>query len=139
MPEIKLKPCPFCGSRGRIMRAENNAYVVRCKDCGAQTARSFIKDWHRNKFIAQGNAAEAWNRRTDEVNEPLTLEELRNMNGEPVWMVSKINNTGEWGILRVHETHNSWFIGISGSCTVYGKDTYEKEWLAYRHKQQEGE
>lgn len=62
MLEIELKPCPFCGGRGRIMRA-GNAYVVRCKECGAQTARNFIKDWHRNKYIAQGNAAEAWNRR----------------------------------------------------------------------------
>ena len=64
------------------MRA-GNAYVVRCKECGAQTARSFMKDWHRNKYIAQGNAAEAWNRRADAGNEPLTLEELRKMDGEP--------------------------------------------------------
>ena len=65
MPEIKLKPCPFCGGRGRIMRAGNNAYVVRCKECGTQTPRSFIKDWHRNKYIAQGNDAGAWNHRVD--------------------------------------------------------------------------
>ena len=67
--QIELKPCPFCGGRGRIMRAGNDAYVVRCKECGAQTARSFIKDWHRIKYIAQGKAAEAWNHRADTRNE----------------------------------------------------------------------
>ena len=121
------------------MRA-GNAYVVRCKECGAQTARSFIKDWHRNNYIAQGNAAEAWNRRADAGNEPLTLEELRNMDGEPVWMVSKINDTEEWGIIRIVEAQNAWFIAIAGASCGYGdKDTYGKTWLAYRHKPQEGE
>jgi len=46
-------------------------------------------------------AIEAWNRRAAPPNEPLTLDELREMDGEPVWIVniSHINKfTGHWDI-----------------------------------------
>lgn len=65
--------------------------------------------------------------------EPLTLEELKQMNGKPVWGKSLINDKpGEWFIVRVVEMSKSWFIACSGSSQVFGdKDNYGKTWVAY--------
>jgi len=67
-------------------------------------------------------------------NEPLTLEQLREMNGEPVWGKSLITDKpGEWFILRVVEMSKTWFIACAGAEQGFGdKDTYGKTWLAYR-------
>lgn len=67
-------------------------------------------------------------------NEPLTLDELREMNGEPVWGKSLITDKpGEWFILRVVEMSKTWFIACAGAEQGFGdKDTYGKTWLAYR-------
>lgn len=64
MPEIKLKPCPFCGGEAytEIVAAHNHIFVdmpdcdgeafVFCNDCSAAVSG-------RN----EQEAAEAWNRR----------------------------------------------------------------------------
>lgn len=67
-------------------------------------------------------------------NEPLTLDELREMDGEPVWGQSLITEKlGEWFILRVVEMSKTWFIACAGAAQGFGdKDTYGKTWLAYR-------
>lgn len=70
----------------------------------------------------------------DEPNEPLTIEELRQMDGEPIWGKSLINGKpGEWFILRVVEMSKTWFIACAGSEQVFGdKNNYGTTWLAYR-------
>lgn len=67
-------------------------------------------------------------------NEPLTLDELRKMDGQPVWGKSLITNKpGEWFIVRVVEMSKTWFIACAGAEQGFGdKDTYGKTWLAYR-------
>lgn len=71
--------------------------------------------------------------------EALTLDELRKMDGEPVWCVSMITEKSEWAILRIVEMSKTWFIAIAGASAGYGdKDTYGQTWLAYRHKPKEG-
>lgn len=66
---------------------------------------------------------------------PLTLKQLRQMNGEPVWCVSLKNEKSEYAILRIVEMSRTWYIAVSGASAGYGdKDTYGKTWLAYRHK-----
>ena len=67
-------------------------------------------------------------------NEPLTLDELRGMDGEPVWGKSLITEKpGEWFILRVVEMSKTWFIACAGAAQGFGdKDTYGKTWIAYR-------
>ena len=57
-------------------------------------------------------------------NEPLTLDELRKMDGEPVWCVSlgaKLSRGDGWYI-----GVNNWYMG-----------GYGKTWLAYRQKPEE--
>ena len=65
--------------------------------------------------------------------EPLNLEELRQMDGEPVWVQSPgIPEYGRWAIVEgVGE--NCLFLRDDFTCHDYGKT-----WLAYRQKPEEG-
>lgn len=67
---------------------------------------------------------------------PLTLDELRKMDGEPVWVEFQDGSGGCWGLVHITVfTHivfaNSLF------CTV-GKPYFGKTWLSYRQKPEEG-
>ena len=66
-------------------------------------------------------------------NEPLTMDELRKMDGEPVWVQSPgVPEYGRWAIVEgVGE--NCLFLHDDFTCHEYGKT-----WLAYRHKPEEG-
>lgn len=66
---------------------------------------------------------------------PLTLEELREMDGKPAFGVSLITDKpGEWFICRVVEMSKVWFIACAGTSQGFGdKDTYGKTWLAYAY------
>ena len=57
-------------------------------------------------------------------NEPLTLDELRKMDGEPVWLVNQ--NGGRWVIM------SGAYLWDSRKNADYGKT-----WLAYRQKPEE--
>lgn len=64
MPEIELKPCPFCGGEA-ILKEHYNSYtdwwLVSCSECGvSQTG-------HANEFSYE--AKEAWNRRENDEND----------------------------------------------------------------------
>jgi len=76
----KLKPCPFCGGEANVERAvcDYDAWHVVCpnNNCRAEAGCCGSKD----------GAADAWNTRTPPANPPLTLDELREMDGEPVWV-----------------------------------------------------
>lgn len=65
---------------------------------------------------------------------PLTLEQLRKMDGRPVWCKSLINGKSEWAIIRIVEMSKTWFIALAGASQGFGdKDTYGKTWLAYAY------
>ena len=64
--EIELKPCPFCGGKARIRKVCKLVYAVRCADCGATGTSFGVKPWHSTKFIAQGHAIKAWERRVSD-------------------------------------------------------------------------
>ena len=60
MPEIKLKPCPFCGSEALYEVYEDmykNTYKVKCSHCFAETRYENTKE----------EAANKWNRRINYV------------------------------------------------------------------------
>ena len=58
------------------------------------------------------------------LNDPLTLDELRKMDGEPVWLVNQ--NGGRWVIM------SGAYLWDSRKNADYGKT-----WLAYRQKPEE--
>ena len=71
--------------------------------------------------------------RFGEANKALTLDELRKMDGEPVWVQSPgVPEYGRWAIVEgVGE--NCLFLHDDFTCHDYGKT-----WLAYRQKPEEG-
>lgn len=76
-------------------------------------------------------------KKTHEPNEPLTLDELRQMDGEPVWCVDGSGNRC-WGIVYVYgenpdefECYASQYKRIPGWC--YGMEGRDG-WLAYRRR-----
>ena len=62
-------------------------------------------------------------------NDPLTLEELREMDGEPVWVDDWFMDTHCW---ELSEDAEDYFEGRNES-------QYGSAWLAYRHKPEEEE
>ena len=70
---------------------------------------------------------------TKEQNEPLTIEQLREMDGEPVWVDftgSVIKREPGWFILKNAQDEEVYLVGKT---SVYkGYEYYGKTWLAYR-------
>jgi len=76
---------------------------------------------------------------TPPLNPPLTLEELREMDGEPVFCRSLLTGKEGWAICRIAECGGKWYLAFSGGEQAYGdKDTIGENWLAYRRKPEEG-
>lgn len=76
-------------------------------------------------------------------NNPLILEELREMDGEPVFIVSKRYGNG-WCIVQWHGVSKSWMY-FSRTGTAEGMTAtpitareYGDDWIAYRRKPEEG-
>ena len=69
-------------------------------------------------------------------NEPLTLEQLREMEGEPVWVEFQDGSGGLWGI--VHITIFAQIVFANGLHCTIGERYYGKSYKAYR-RQPEGE
>ncbi len=74
-----------------------------------------------------------------EKNEPLTVEQLREMDGEPVWMERLgQREKSRWRIIK-HSTGAGLHVEDEIDPNSYfGWDTYRRFWLAYRHKPKEG-
>ena len=67
--------------------------------------------------------------------EPLTLEELRRMEGQPVYIVE---NTEYWAIVNSFDQAGVYLLSY-GNPDDYGYfGLYGKTWLAYRQKPEEG-
>lgn len=79
-------------------------------------------------------------------NEPLTLEELRKMNGEPVW-VKQLKGLSvcdtDWAVVEFrlqpdvkHDKIRVWWPGSEVEDTP-SEDDYGKTWIAYRRPKEE--
>ena len=69
------------------------------------------------------------------LNEQLTLDELRQMEGQPVYIVE---NTEYWAIVNSFDQAGVYLLSY-GNPDDYGYfGLYGKTWLAYRQKQEEG-
>ena len=77
---------------------------------------------------------------------PLTLEELRQMEGELVWLevIDKSDRSvpyeSVWGQVCLYSWDDDvWFWRFGNECEIDPKnENYGKTWLAYRHKPKEG-
>ena len=82
----------------------------------------------------------------NDLNEPLTLDELRQMDGEPVW-VSISNNWREsgvsegWCIVRFHSEDDRVRVYVYDTrhgARFFAQQDYGESWIAYRQKPEEG-
>lgn len=91
---MTIKPCERCGKTFNSYFYETVCYKcqteknleVECNECRAKS----------DEYGAELEAIAAWNRRAQQENKPLTLDELRQMDGEPVWVVceEEVQNIG---------------------------------------------
>ena len=144
----ELKPCPFCGGEAfsysiaphthelaKFMPDHPGSGFVECRGCSASMSGD-----------SEAEAIAAWNRRAQPESEPLTLDELRQMDGEPVW-VKEITEEpidgNYWGIVDIDVACAGGYgvgaiisqatDGRSGAAQTVFLD-YAKTWIAYRTK-----
>jgi hypothetical protein len=146
MSEQKLLTCPICGKELTVYGPEDwkqtfydpdsggDPYNTVC-DCGF----SFSNGSYEYKDFM-----DAVNRRHSEPNEPLALEQLREMDGCPVWTVTiGLEGSGRWELCACETICACpWkqvirCVTAIGEVTDYEIDTYSKTWIAYRHKPEE--
>lgn len=129
MGGMYIKPCPFCGGTAHVVGVDHRqAYWVRCPECGATGSKVFIQPWHRDRFIAQGQAVKAWNTRKHSLNHIFMIEFVEHWPAGDVPMVALLNDE------RVTEKEAVSF--IEGGCDAYSpyivcvhKEQYEKLFL----------
>lgn len=131
----ELKPCPFCGG-GCIQADEMESMWDKSETCWRLICLDCCADIQRE---TEQEAIAAWNRRAETENKPVTLDELREMDGEPVWCVDGgglnrccLVNAGYGDCIDNEST--SWnfeFYGMTGD----GKNgLHRMGWIAYHHK-----
>jgi hypothetical protein len=124
----QLKPCPFCG----VLPIERDdfggvgLFLTSCENpkCG-------IHPYRVGK--TREECTIKWNLRTAEQNEPLTLEQLRGMDGCPVYCVG-FGNKGLDGFGLVNVEANE-IVDSQGDS--WDLDDYNETFIAYLRKPEE--
>lgn len=131
----ELKPCPFCGSYDvKLFYDECQNYHVECYGCNKTVS------FHIADKSSRVKATEIYNRRPAPENKALTLEKLRQMDGEPVYIVA----WPDWGHWELSidaadylEDRDPDFYGMKHD-DPYGRfGLHMMGWLAYRAKPEE--
>lgn len=123
---IELKPCPFCGSENVIFVNSSVGFGmwVSCNDCETVGPTCQTKE----------EAERAWNHRYELPNEPLTLDELLQMD-EPVWCsvgdTPWIPSGGYWCLCKKGKI-------IAPSMSLFDVNTLDlNDWVFYRRRPEE--
>jgi len=159
----KLLPCPFCGGESLLREryvngiANTKHYRRECCRCKATFA-----NWYRS--IKKAN--EAWNRRANistcdisqyaesceecgfcvqQENKPLTLDELYQVDNEPLYIFCTV---GKWSVNGWHIVRPINYTGIglindlqldNDESNIIDTFNYGITWLAYRAKPERSE
>lgn len=122
-----LDPCPFCGDTEVVYELYDHGVGERwrcwCTNCLASIDPGWAQDRH--------TVRDMWNQRAVLPNDPLSLDELLRMEGEPLWV--EHCNGGEW--ITVHWDYAERITTAYNACLH--KHEYGETWLAYRHKPKE--
>lgn len=94
--------------------------------------QTFVVDFQTGKALEMAISALRKQEYVGEANKALTLDELRQMDGEPVWVEFQDGSGGKWGI--VHITMFNQIVFANGLHCTIGEPYYGKTWLAYRQK-----
>lgn len=119
----ELKNCPFCESGGGSIQPDFdseraakglNGHYIECRSCFAASGY----------YPTIEESSTAWNRRPEP--RQLTLDELRQMDGQPVWVnVLMDDYPGEWALA------SEFCNGATTATSVYQYDNYGVNWIAY--------
>lgn len=113
----------------RFERQLNNAIVVLDRGFGTRPGED-NRLYRERKEMAEITLSALRAQQEAEENEPLTLDELRQMDGEPVWFNVLVDGEGVWGLVCVDDNVLTMSRGGMVSITdVVGH--------AYRHKPEE--
>ena len=162
MNELKLLPCPFCGSeniavgsdKGTVYR-HNTAFgdltrsapTVRwayCVDCGCVAPAEKVNNFDGfykpdEQEDALNRAISTWSRRAQPANDPLTIEQLRKMDGEPVWCADGEGHSCYCLVNAESEDCidsecGAWCFEFYGMTGDGENGLHNMGWLAYGHK-----
>lgn len=132
----KLQPCPFCGgeTRARIGVGTLTYFYCQNPECGAITSFTGKRKIQPNVFESD-NPVGNFNRRAALENKPLTLDQLRQMDGDPVWI-----QRGKKGTYRVVKdvsyggTYGGEVRFTDSGPTGLRVEDYCKTWVPYARK-----
>ena len=144
-----LLPCPFCGGEanteeipGNPFTDEQYAWGVGCKECNigwyTTTKEEAFAKWNRRANLSMcdisqyAESCEECGFCVQQENKPLTLDELREMKGDPLWIGDTCMMFNE----VVCDMVTFWTFG-SETSAIRNINTYGKTWLAYRRKPKE--
>lgn len=65
MPEMELKPCPFCGGKVKIECIDDEYYYISCERCCSSTSFGHVFDDGTAGDATKIEVITAWNRRAD--------------------------------------------------------------------------
>ena len=102
---------------------DNDAYREEFMELVYDLLRDDGTNDRANQIIAAFDSAPEVEAEPLQPNDPLTLEELREMDGEPVWVCLPNGSYGGWMI-----NYQGWCMNRFASTEMYG--TYGKSWLA---------
>lgn len=75
----------------------------------------------------------------DKPNDPLTLEELREMEERPVWIERHDGGPSRWAIVGSFDSLYGVYFGTARGGLRLPYDDYGKTWLAYRRRKENDE
>ena len=108
--------CPYCGN---LIAYHSYFNAFYCPKCGG--------------FFKQATMVEC-----NDLNEPLTIDELRKMDGEPVWVVYG-EDAGMWALVEVCEESIFLTNNLGGRTEYAANVELEDDGLTvYRQKPEEG-
>ncbi len=130
MDELKAC-CPWCNSELAVTYEEDRVYKAVCAHCG-KTVTFEDKSYY--------GALDTLNRRSEPENKPLSLEELRRMDGEPVYLKTNTSRGNFYALVK-HINLQEGKALFSFDCCGWQAytDDYEKSWTAYAHKPEQEE
>lgn len=129
----KLKPCPFCGGEAKFGANKSCCGRTVRIDCTNPECGGCV-----TTFSSKAEATKAWNRRTQQPNEPLTLDELRQMIGQWVWVESKdVLYPNGWYRVEPQFRETISLAGVDG--TIYETSITNGDSAVYRRPPEAGE
>lgn len=125
---------PWSGLAFGLIHSENDALG----ECAIATYDGEMLGMYL--YDTREEAIAAWNRRAQPANEPLTLEELKQMEGEPTWTVTNgVKGSGRWELIGARDNNCLYLHNVADGFYAIETCTYGKTWLAYRRKPERSE